>query len=121
MFMWSYESIHSGGTVWPCETKRSTSMPASVASPAGRDAATTAEARGRATLTPGRNRLSRRFRAFESGRSRTMAYVTRFSMPRCALALTLALAVALSARAADIGQVKVAKGRVDVERAGATV
>ena len=50
-----------------------------------------------------------------------MPYVTRWSTPGRAIATALALAVALSASAADIGQVKVAKGRVDIERAGTTV
>src|ERR1700750_1018145 len=51
----------------------------------------------------------------------TMPCLRRVSVPGRAIATALALAVALSAGAADIGQVKVAKGRVDIERAGTTV
>jgi hypothetical protein len=50
-----------------------------------------------------------------------MPYVTRMSMPRRAIATAFALCVAATAGAADIGQIKVAKGRVDIERAGGTV
>jgi hypothetical protein len=45
----------------------------------------------------------------------------RFLNPRRALALAAALAFAAGAWAADIGQIKVAKGEVSVERAGQTI
>ena len=50
-----------------------------------------------------------------------MAYVTPVCAPARAAVLIAALAVAVSAGAADIGQVKVAKGQVDIARAGGTV